>query len=215
MKKRILCYGDSNTWGYMPNTGQRFPEEIRWTGVLAKALGEEYRVLENGMNGRTTVWDDPFAEYRNGWKGLGYAINSVRPMDLMIVMLGSNDLNYTDAYGYYKGMALLAGRIMNGTACYPGTEPVFREQPRLLLVSPIHLSAQVKERRPEIHLADKYEESLKLAGYTKLLAEEIGADWMDGAEFARAEEKDCLHMDAENHKKLGLAIAEKVKAIWG
>lgn len=215
MKKRILCYGDSNTWGYMPNTGKRFPEEVRWTGVLAEALGEGYQVLENGINGRTTVWDDPFAEYRNGLEGLGYAINSTRPVDLMIVMLGTNDLNYTNAYGYYKGMALLAGRIINGNACYPGTEPVFREQSKLLLVSPIHLSSQVMERRPEIHMADKYEESLKLASYTKLLAEEIGAYWMDGAEFARAEEEDCLHMDAENHEKLGLAIAKKVKAILG
>lgn len=215
MKKRILCYGDSNTWGYMPNTGKRFAEEVRWTGILAKELGIEYQVLEDGVNGRTTVWDDPFAEYRNGLAGLGYVINSVRPVDLMIVMLGTNDLNYTNAYGYYKGMSLLAGRIMNGDACYPGTEPVFREEAKLLLVSPIHLNPDVRVRRPEIHMADKYEESLKMAAYTELLARELGAFWMDASEFAGAEEMDCLHMDADNHEKLGRAIAEKVKTILG
>lgn len=213
MKKRILCYGDSNTWGYIPNTGKRFSEEDRWTGILAKELGDSYQILEDGINGRTTVWDDPFADYRNGLEGLGYTLNRVRPLDLVIVMLGTNDLNYTNAYGYYKGMSLLVGCVLNGDICYPGTEPIFRGQKKVLLVSPIHLAPKIKERRPEIHMADKYEESLILAEYTKKLAEEQGVFWMNAADYAKAEETDCLHMDANNHRNLGMAIAEKVKTI--
>ena len=91
-KKTILCYGDSNTWGYNPVNGLRYPEDVRWTGRLQKLLGPSYRVIEEGCNGRTTVYADP----EEGWKcGLTYlcpCLNSHKPIDVVILMLGSNDL---------------------------------------------------------------------------------------------------------------------------
>lgn len=88
----ILCYGDSNTYGYNPVNGLRYPKDVRWTGVLQKMLGEEYEVIEEGCNGRTTVFEDA----KEPWKaGLGYlrpCLNTHKPIDFVIMMLGSNDL---------------------------------------------------------------------------------------------------------------------------
>ena len=66
--RHILCYGDSNTWGYTPGSGERHAPDVRWTGVLRRRLGEGWEVLEEGMNGRTTVFDNPMSPGRNGWK---------------------------------------------------------------------------------------------------------------------------------------------------
>ena len=90
--KTILCYGDSNTWGYNPRTQDRFPIAERWTGVLAHKLGAEFRVVEEGLNGRTTVWDDPIEGYKNGKEYLIPCLESHRPIDLVVIMLGTNDL---------------------------------------------------------------------------------------------------------------------------
>src|SRR5918995_379176 len=84
--RTVLCYGDSNTWGYDPATRKRYPPHVRWTGVLADQLGEE------GLNGRTTRWDDPIEPHRNGMTYLRPCVESHRPLDLVIVMLGTNDL---------------------------------------------------------------------------------------------------------------------------
>ena len=91
MEKVILCYGDSNTWGYNPATTKRFPREVRWTGRLQALLGKEYVVIEEGLNSRTVVWDDPVNGYRSGLSYLIPCLSSQRPVDLVIVMLGTND----------------------------------------------------------------------------------------------------------------------------
>ena len=78
--KTILCYGDSNTWGYDPASKGRLGIDARWTGVLARELGTAYRVLEEGLNGRTTVWDDPIEGYKNGREQLVPCLESQRPL---------------------------------------------------------------------------------------------------------------------------------------
>ena len=90
--RRILCFGDSNTWGYDPATGERFDEQTRWTGVLQAALGGDYTVIEEGLNGRTTVWDDPIEGHKNGHEYLVPCLETHRPLDLVVLMLGTNDL---------------------------------------------------------------------------------------------------------------------------
>ena len=89
--KTILCYGDSNTWGYISSTGGRYPESVRWTGVMARELGTDYQVVEAGLNGRTTVFDDPVAPGRNGYEFLHVTMASAAPLDAMIIWLGAND----------------------------------------------------------------------------------------------------------------------------
>jgi hypothetical protein len=90
--RTVLCYGDSNTWGYEPATGNRFPEDVRWPGVLARELGNGFRVIEEALNGRTTVREDPVEEYKNGKDYLRPCLESHRPLDLVIIALGVNDL---------------------------------------------------------------------------------------------------------------------------
>lgn len=90
--KQILCFGDSNTWGLIPKTGERFPWGIRWTSILSEKLGQDkYHVVEEGLCGRTTVFDDPLRDGRCGVKVLPTLLESHDPIDLSIIMLGTND----------------------------------------------------------------------------------------------------------------------------
>lgn len=209
--KKILCYGDSNTWGFIPGTGGRYPADIRWPGVLAEALGPEYEVIEDGISGRTTVWDDPLAPYRNGLEGLGYGLLRAKPVDLVVLMLGTNDLYHTNAFGYYRGLSRVARRIMGAQEHYHDSSPVFKEQPKLLLVAPVAIHQDIGKIRPELDLGRRYEDSCQFAAYTKRLAEEMGLPWVDAAACASASEIDGLHFTPEHHLALGKMIAEKIK----
>ena len=90
--KNILCFGDSNTWGYSPIDGTRYPLDIRWTGVLQKSLGTDYRIIEEGLNGRTTFINEDERPLRSGSDVLQIILESHRPLDFVIIMLGTNDL---------------------------------------------------------------------------------------------------------------------------
>ena len=92
MTKVVVCYGDSNTWGADPAGTGRFAPDVRWTGVLQAELGSGYKIIEEGLNGRTTNIEDTIEEDRNGRRQLPPTIESHRPFDLMIIMLGTNDL---------------------------------------------------------------------------------------------------------------------------
>ena len=89
--KEILCFGDSNTHGYIPVTGQRYPRDVRWSGRLEGILGPDYHVVEEGMDGRTTAFEDPLQPWRSGLGYLGGCIKSHAPLDLIVIMLGTND----------------------------------------------------------------------------------------------------------------------------
>ena len=92
--KRILCFGDSNTYGYKPDRSGQFNENIRWTGLLSKSLGDDFTIIEDGVCGRTLALDDPMFSGRNGLKSIENSIRSNSPIDLLIIMLGTNDLKY-------------------------------------------------------------------------------------------------------------------------
>lgn len=211
--KRILCYGDSNTWGYMPGTGERYPESIRWTRRMASLLGEGYEVLEEGLSGRTTVLDDPYSPCRNGLAGLGYALIAQKPLDLAVLMLGTNDFPVADASRTARGIEILARQILDADTIYRESPPIFPSGAKLLLVSPIHLHPEIFTRCPELRARDKYEESVKLAGLCKDLAERLSVQFLDAALYAKASEVDCVHMTQESHLALGEAMARKVKEI--
>lgn len=87
----ILCFGDSNTWGYKPDKSGRYDENIRWTGLLQKKLGSGYHIIEEGLCGRTTVFQDELREGRRGLDLIGVTVKMHNPIDLMIIMLGTND----------------------------------------------------------------------------------------------------------------------------
>lgn len=214
MEKRILCYGDSNTWGYIPGTGERYDAETRWTQVLAKELGKDYVIIEEGLSGRTTVWDDPYVPgCRNGRDGLPYALLSARPLDLVIIMLGTNDLPHTGAYGYSRGLSDIVRRTLHAEVFYKDNSRIFPQGPKVLLLSPITLHPDIARIRPESPSRDKYGESCRFAEYTEKIAEEFSLPWMDAAQYACASPVDGLHMPPESHIALGKAVAQKVRQI--
>lgn len=213
--KRILCYGDSNTWGHIPCAGTRYPEDVRWTGVVSRLLGTDYTIIEEGLNGRTTTFDDYYVEYRNGRKGLGYALCAHAPIDLIVVSLGTNDLKYTGAVGSYKGLDELLRLIEHADANYPAAmSKIFPNGTKILVVSPIHLHKDIAALRPESSITDKYEESTRFATYFRRIADAHGAAFLDAAEFAHPSVRDCVHMEADSHKALGKAIADKIWEIF-
>ena len=128
--KTILCYGDSNTWGCIPLTGAQPPRRYgpaqRWPGVLRRELGDGFGIVEEGLNGRTTVWDDPLEPYRSGKELLVPCLLTHQPIDLVIVMLGTNDLKGRFAVGA-RDIAAGAGLLLDivrASDCGPGASPV-------------------------------------------------------------------------------------------
>lgn len=90
--KRVLCFGDSNTWGYIPASGKRHPVGIRWTTLLQEKLGSDFEVIEEGLNSRTTDMNDPKHVGKNGLAYLRPCLETHDPIDLIILMLGTNDM---------------------------------------------------------------------------------------------------------------------------
>lgn len=211
--KRILCYGDSNTWGFTPVTGKRYTPDVRWTGVMQSTLGADYAVCEDGISGRTTVWEDPFAPCRNGLEGIGYGLLRAKPVDLVVLMLGTNDLYHTNAFGYYRGLSRVVRKILDAPMQFLDSSPVFVQEPQVLLVSPITLHPNIAALRPELELGQKYTESTQFAAYTERVAKEYGLPWMDAARVACASGADGIHMEPDSHAALGKAIGEMVLEI--
>ena len=218
MSKRILCYGDSNTWGFMPD-GQpqdgsyriRYPFEVRWTGILQGILGPGYRVIEEGLNGRTTMWDDPKAPYRNGAKYLDVCVETHAPLDLIMIMLGTNDLKPRisgRACDSADGVGLLVEMIRRNPSGRDNSVPP------VLIVSPVAIGSHI-EKSPfadEFGGRSSHEEALKAPAYLAAKAKASGAEFMDAAKYTKTG-PDAIHLDADSHKKLAKALAQKIKKI--
>ena len=117
--KTILCFGDSNTWGYNPENRQRFGPDERWTVILRNSLGEDYRVIEEGLNGRTTLWDDPIEGFKNGLDYLMPCLESHRPFDLITIMLGTKDLKCrfsVSAFDIAESVGVLVRQVQQSQA---------------------------------------------------------------------------------------------------
>jgi lysophospholipase L1-like esterase len=200
--KSILCYGDSNTWGAIPgNHRERYPRGLRWPGALQKILGENYLVFEEGLSGRTTVLEDPFEEGRSGKTFLLPCLRTHRPVDLVILMLGTNDLkarfSFT-AYDIARGAGMLAGLARTS-----GAGP-HNHAPLVLLIAP-----------PPLGILSVYaeefeggtEKSQELSEYFRDRAREAGCEFLDAGAVIRSSPLDGIHFDQEEHAKLARAIA--------
>ena len=211
--KNILIYGDSNTWGYTPGTGVRYAPDVRWTGVCQKALGDEYHIIEEGMNARTSSYDDPWDLWRNGRDYLPGALISHKPLDLLVISLGTNDLKFTDAFGAAKGAETLIS-IAQMVQDRKESSKVFPNGLKILLVSPILLHPCVANDEYGT-LRNGAEESKKFLKYYKHVAEAKGVEFFDAASVAEPSTVDGIHMMPESHKALGEALAQKVREILG
>jgi lysophospholipase L1-like esterase len=213
--KTILCFGDSNTWGFNPTSinepfPARHPLDVRWTGVLARELGSDYRVIEEGQNGRTTVHEDPFNVARNGKTYLPACLESHKPIDLVIMMLGTNDLKSTynlPAGEIANGASVLARMILNSDSG-PGNKA-----PRLLLLTP----PKIGDLSHLPDLANKIPEGINRSAqfprYYQMLAQTLGCAFFNTQEIIETSKTDGVHLEASEHGKLGRSLAEKVRSL--
>lgn len=204
-RKRILCYGDSNTWAHNVETDGRFGPDVRWTGVLQSVLGREYIVIEEGLGGRTTVRDDPYEPHRNGRTYLIPCLLSHAPLDLIIMMLGTNDLKNrfgVSAKDIGRGISLLCDDIQATSG----------EAVDILIVAPAPLSEQID---PEDMFGGGIATSKKLGAAYQLVAETKGVDFFDAATVVTLVGGDGIHLSAENHGALGHALGQRVLAVIG
>ena len=207
--KRILCYGDSNTWGYNPATQERFDKHERWTGQLSQMLGRHYDVIEEGLNGRTTVWDDPIEGYKNGRDYLIPCLESHKPLDLVIILLGTNDLKKRfslSAFDVAEGAGVLVSIVQKSNAGTLGAAP----QVLLLAPPPVgKLSA----------FAEMFEgaeaKSQKFAAQYRRVAAELGCHFLDTSTVIVSSDLDGIHLEQSEHSQLGQAVAVKVREIIG
>lgn len=151
--KHILCYGDSNTWGFIPGTGERYDERTRWTGILASLLGEGWCIHEDGLNARTSVFDVPFKPFLNGLPTFPAALVAQKPLDAVVISLGTNDLKYTNAIRSAEGVREYVHLANAIDVRYPAGTPVFPRGVKILVISPIAIESDIETKRPDSDLA--------------------------------------------------------------
>jgi lysophospholipase L1-like esterase len=205
--KTILAFGDSLTWGYNASTGMRMAYEDRWPNVLQAGLANKARMIEEGMNGRTTVYDDSTVdEERNGAVALPIALKSHQPLDLLIIMLGTNDLKHNRAFDSSMGMERLVKLTRNHN--WSGTY----KAPEIILVSPPCLVPTQNEWFNDLW-GHKIGESKLFAKHYARVADEMGLHFFDAGSVAKADETDGGHLDVTNTKLIGHGLVPLVKKI--
>ena len=207
----IVCYGDSNTHGVHPVTRDRFPRDIRWPGVLATDVADIAVVVEEGLNGRTTLWDDPFMDGRNGQPYLLPCLRSHEPVDLVVVMLGTNDLKTTFGRPAHE-IALGVGRLAE-LALGSGTGPG-GAAPEVLLVAPPRLG-ELTDRSELWGFGDARLKSEALPRLYRNAAELKGVPFLDAAAIVEADPADGVHLGEDAHAVLGHAIATDARRLLG
>ena len=228
--KTVLCYGDSNTWGYNPRGG-RFDYTTRWPTVMAALLNRgstgadensgpvpgmpgtsgdcPYWVVEEGLNGRTTCLEDPIEGDRNGLRQLMPILRSHRPLDLVIVMLGTNDLKRRfnpSPYEISQGAQLVAKAVLASECGHDDG------QPAVLLVCP----APITDAPAFAQIIDPnaLEISRKLAVHYRVCAVECGAAFFDaGSVIGASSPVDGIHWEAEDHRRFAEAMAKQVREL--
>ncbi|HEY2385802.1 MAG TPA: SGNH/GDSL hydrolase family protein [Candidatus Binatia bacterium] len=203
--QHILVYADSLSWGIVPLTRERLAFDARWPGVLENALvtrGRRVRVVEDCLNGRRTVWDDPFKPGRNGLVGLAQRIEIHSPLALVILLLGTNDLQVMhphDAWLSAQGTQALIGAIRQAPI-EPGM-PV----PAILVVVPPPVEQPRGPLAPKFAGAER--KGVGLAQALRAVADTAGCHFFDAASVTPASRVDGIHLDADQHRRLGDALA--------
>lgn len=220
MQRTILCYGDSNTWGYVPTDNpngamQRYSRHERWPGLLQTYLGDKYYVIEEGLNGRTTNVDYHIPPDRNGKTYLPPCLYTHAPIDLVILSLGGNDLKkYFDrtAEDICNGLADLISIIQSSV--YGNN---FQHAPDMLLLSPPKISPIIEQYKDDDGIFVFEGAIKKINMFIPLyanLAKEKNCFYLDVTERVSPSTIDGLHFDSTGHQILAQLILEKIKGIY-
>jgi len=208
----VLVYGDSITWGIVPESRNRFPFDERWPGVLENHLrdsGKNVRVIEDSLNGRRTVWEDPFRPGRNGRQGLAQRIEIHSPLSLVIVMLGTNDFQFSHPYNNAWSAAQGIVTLVNDIRSAP-VEPGMPAPP-VLVVCPPPIGP------PKGFIAAKFlgadERCRGLADAYREVTSALGCHFFDAGSVTASSRVDGIHLDADQHVTLGKALVAVVSPI--
>jgi lysophospholipase L1-like esterase len=212
MTRTLMCFGDSNTFGAMPmqrmsDRGRLGPDE-RWPGVVAKILGPGWRVIEEGLPGRTTVYDDPIeGAHKNGLTVLPALLESHAAIDLVVLMLGTNDLKAR--FGLPAEDIAASARLLVRTIRNSDSGPE-RKPPAVLLVAPLPIR---ESGLFGAMMAGGEAKSRRLGALYAEVAELERVDFLDAGKFAAVDPDEGLHFGANEHNKLGTAIAGKIAGL--
>ena len=205
----IVCFGDSNTHGYNPVNGGRFDKDTRWTGRLQNLLGEEYYVIEEGLSGRTTVFEDPIHEGLSGFNYIYPCLMTHEPIDLLIIMLGTNDTKErfgASASVISLGLSRLIKKVQESKVAFRDNKP------NILVVAPLPI-------RPEINTVECYytmgkgcsEKSYEIISMYEKVANELGCQFFDPSPYAICSDYDYMHLDEKAHNILANKLYEFIK----
>jgi len=204
--KQILVYSDSLSWGIIPTTRQRLAFDERWPGILETTLtGKNYplRVIENCLNGRRTVWDDPFKRGRNGLTGLEQVIEMHTPLALVVLMLGSNDfqsIHNNNAWHSAQGLRTLIYTIQHAAI-----EPGYQHPQILMVIPPLPQKAK-KNMQEKFQGAES-----KVSGLSEQyqrVAKEMNCRCFDANQHITTSKLDGIHLDKDQHEVLAKALAD-------
>jgi lysophospholipase L1-like esterase len=207
MQKYILCYGDSNTWGWPPSGWGRHPQDQRWPGVLELTLGDGYHIIEAGQPGRAVKsgFGDPDEEHRE----LYQCLNSSQQIDLVILMLGINDLFIRPSDSADDVASNLGAIVLRIETFGDGTDS---NTPLILIVSPPYLE-QDTESQFAMFDGQLVQKSKQLGGHYEQLANLHSCEYFDAATAIRSSLVDGVHLDADAHVALGQALAPVCREI--
>lgn len=205
---QVLVYGDSLSWGIVPDTRQRLAFDRRWPGVMElelAAMGASVRVIEDCLNGRRTVWHDPFKPGRSGIEGIGQRIELNSPLSLVMVFLGTNDfqsMHHYTAWHSAQGLKSLVGAIRQAPI-EPGM-PV----PDIMLVAPPEIQKAKGAIAPKFEGAER--KAVGLAAAIEQVANEMQCHYFDAGTVTPTSRVDGVHLDEDQHLRLGKALAKAV-----
>lgn len=209
---KLLCYGDSNTWGQKPDKTGRYEANVRWTGVLQNLLGEQYYVIEEGLNSRTTDLEYDRKPGRNGKTYLIPCVVSHTPVDIVAIMLGTNDLKVEFRRSAAEIADALAG-LIDDVRSYAATRN--GDKPKIILISPIEIDAHASrfaEFYTGYYNTGSMVKSKQLAKEIKKVAAEKSVFFLDAATVARPGE-DGIHLSEESERPLAELVAGMARSV--
>ncbi len=209
MLKHIVCFGDSNTHGFRSVNQRRYNEDIRWTQLLAKSLGSEYLVIEEGLNGRTTSFEDPVSEGKCGVNYILPCLQSHAPVNLLIIMLGTNDTKErfgSSAACIGMGLKRLIAKAQAVEGCW------FKDTPNILIITPKSIDKRYETRQVLQTMGRGCaEKSQMLAGEYEKIAQLMNCHYLDANEIvSETDDIDYIHLTEKGHRELAAALSELI-----
>ncbi|MDD2217391.1 MAG: GDSL-type esterase/lipase family protein [Eubacteriales bacterium] len=213
MKKRIVCYGDSNTWGWIPMSGERYDETIRWPARLREILGDDYEIEEEGLPGRTTMFEDPICPHCDGYAYMPGCLLTNAPIDLLVFMLGTNDFQM-----HFSSSPEVTARTIRFMLESVRNMPITRDGAKLpiLLLCPASISEHRFGYQPSDLVSQKnIDDSKALAANLAEMAQLLECEYLDLNEHVKVSERDGIHFEPDAHVKISAIVAERIKKIIG